>query len=97
MTAIPGLFNAWVRPVVVSREDSNAPRALLICAPITSSNRKSQYEVSIGRHRFLNLDGYVNVQGLQAIQHHELHKKIGHLSYENMNEIKKALRFAFDL
>jgi mRNA interferase MazF len=87
-----------VRPmVIVSREDAAAPRALSICAPITSANRHSPYEAPIGKLHFLSVDGCVNVQGIQAIQDHELRRKIGQLSQANMAEIKKALRFALDL
>jgi len=82
---------------IVSREDLDAPRALAVCAPITSSNRGSRYEVSIGKPHFLHGEGYVNLQGLQAVQHHELRTKIGRLSQENMNNIRNALRFTFDL
>ena len=89
---------AKVRPmVIISREDPSAPRALSICAPITSSNRGSKYEVPIGKPRFLSVEGYVNVQGIQAVQHHELQRKIGQLSQENMIEIRNALRFALEL
>ena len=43
-----------VRPmVVVSREDPDAPRALAICAPVTTAYRGSEYEVDIGKPRFL--------------------------------------------
>jgi len=58
--------------VVVSREDEDAPRVLSICAPITTSYRESKYEVEIGKPKFLRYSIYVNIQGLQAIQHHEL-------------------------
>jgi mRNA interferase MazF len=39
---------AKTRPMlVVSRRDKDAPRALAVCAPITTSTRGSDYEVSI--------------------------------------------------
>jgi len=50
-----------VRPmVVVSREDEDAPRALSLCAPITTSSRNSRYEVALasftgGTEGFLGL------------------------------------------
>jgi mRNA interferase MazF len=89
---------AKVRPMlVVSREDRTAPRALAICAPITSSNRGSRYEVSIGKPRFLDYDSFVNVQGLQAIQFHELRKSIGRLPEASMIEVKAALAYLFDI
>ena len=71
---------AKTRPmVVVSRHDPVAPRALCVCAPITTSTRDSDYEVSIGKLKFLHETSYVNVQGLQAIQYHELKRMIGRL------------------
>jgi mRNA interferase MazF len=83
--------------VVVSREDLDPPRALAVCAPVTTAHRGSKYEVSIGKQRFLRLDSYVNVQGLQAIQHHELSRRIGVLDAESMTKIRAALKYAFDL
>jgi len=89
---------AKARPMlVVSRKDADAPRALAICTPITTLYRDSDYEVSIGRPRFLNESSYVNVQGLQAIQYHELKKRLGTISEDQMVSIRKSLAFALDL
>lgn len=83
---------AKTRPMlVVSRRDDDAPRALSVCAPITTSSRNSRYEIEIGKPKFLHESSYVNVQGLQAIQHHELRRAIGRLPEEKMNEIRAAL------
>jgi hypothetical protein len=35
--------------IVLSREDEDAPRALSVCAPITTANRGSSYEVELPR------------------------------------------------
>lgn len=83
--------------VVVSREDSNAPRALAICAPITTAYRESEYEVDIGKPRFLREKSYVNVQGLQAIQYHELIGPIGSLDASTMQAIAAAMKFTLGL
>lgn len=83
--------------VVVSREDRDSPRALSICAPITTAYRHSIYEVDIGKPSFLREQSYVNVQGLQAIQHHELSVRVGKLNESIMDKIKTALRYTFDL
>lgn len=77
--------------LVVSRRDEGAPRALSICAPITTSTRDSRYEVAIGKPKFLHEDSFVNVQGLQAIQHHELKRVIGKLSEDKMADVRNAL------
>ncbi len=82
---------------VVSREDTDAPRALSICAPITTSYRGSKYEVEIGKQKFLRDKSYVNVQGLQAVQHHELLGPIGKLDKITMEAIKSALKYTLEL
>jgi len=87
-----------VRPMIVlSREDSDPPRALAICAPITTSSRGSKYETAIGNPSFLKSESFVNVQGLQAIPHHELHRKLGNISEAYLSQIKDALGFALSL
>lgn len=83
--------------VVVSREDANAPRALSLCAPITTKYRHSAYEVELGKLRFLREVSYVNVQGVQAIQHHELSHRIGTIPAATMAKIRAALVFALAL
>jgi len=89
---------AKTRPmVVVSRRDENAPRALSICAPVTTSTRASKYEVPIGKPKFLRENSFVNVQGLQAIQHHELKRMIGRLPEDKMAEVREALLWMLDV
>ena len=83
--------------VVVSRCDPEAPRALTLCAPITTQYKGSQYEVDIGKPHFLRQQSYVNVQGLQAIQHHEFTDFVGKLNAVTMEAIKVALRYALEL
>lgn len=87
-----------VRPMVVlSREDPDAPRALAVCAPVTTAYRESRYEVEIGKPPFLRQLSYVNVQGLQAVQHHELIGPIGRLHPTAMEKIRAALKYTLDL
>ena len=89
---------AKTRPMlVVSRRDDDAPRALSVCAPITTSSRDSEYEVPIGKAKFLHEASYVNVQGLQAIQHHELKRMIGRLSPADFHEVKSAIKWLFEI
>ena len=83
--------------VVVSREDPDAPRALAVCAPVTTAYRGSEYEVDIGKPSFLRHQSYVNVQGLQAIQHHELIGPIGSFQPAAMEKIRVALKYTLDL
>jgi mRNA interferase MazF len=91
-------LRAKARPmVVVSREDPDSPRALSLCVPLTTSYRGSPYEVAIGTLRFLRHSSYANVQGLQAVQHHELRGPIGKLGAVKLGEIKQALAYILDL
>lgn len=86
------------RPMlVVSRYDRDAPRALSVCAPITTSTRDSRYEVPIGKQKFLHEQSYVNVQGLQAVQHHELERLIGRLPAGQFQMVKNALIWLLDI
>lgn len=83
--------------VVLSRRDDSAPRALTVCAPITTSRRGGQYEVEVGRVPFLSADSCINVQGIQAVQHHEPKRRNGSLPEAALAATKAALVFMFDL
>ncbi len=83
--------------LAVSREDADPPRALCLCVPITSAYRGSGYEVELPPMPFLRLKSYANVQGLQAVQHHELQGPIGIFYGRAMDEVRAALRYALDL
>ena len=83
--------------LVVSREDSNPPKALCLCVPITSAHRGSPYEVELPSRSFLRVKSFANVQGLQAIQHHELQGPIGTFYGKAMDDVRAALRYAMEL
>jgi mRNA-degrading endonuclease toxin of MazEF toxin-antitoxin module len=83
--------------LVVSREDDEAPRALSLCVPITSASRKSDYEVELPSRPFFRMKSYANVQGLQAIQHHELNGPLGTIFGEPFEKVREGLRYAMDL
>jgi mRNA-degrading endonuclease toxin of MazEF toxin-antitoxin module len=83
--------------MVVSREDAAAPRALSICAPITTANRGSAYEVELPSRPFLRERSYANIQGLQAIQHHELQGLIGIFHGKVMEQIREAIAYTFEI
>jgi mRNA interferase MazF len=83
--------------VVVSRSDNNPPRALALCVPITTQNRGSDYEVELPRVRFLREQSYANVQGLQAIQYHEMEGPVGRFTAPTLDAIRQALRYAMEL
>ena len=83
--------------VVVSRFDSDPPRALVLCAPITTQYRKSDYEVPIGKPKYLKESSYVNLQGIVTIQFRELKRKAGQLETNIFNQVKNAIRYTFNL
>jgi len=89
---------AKTRPVViVSRQDPNPPRALVLYVPLTTQRRPSRYEVPLPRFPFLDRDSVANVQGLGSIPTVRLERKIGRLSKEVMASLKSALAFVLDL
>ena len=89
---------AKTRPVVIlSRDDPQAPRALVVYIPLTTQNRRSHYEVEIGNLRFLKEASVVNVQGIGSIPVARLQRKLGSLPTETLHKIKEAIRFALDL
>ena len=89
---------AKVRPVlVVSRYDSDPPRALTIYLPLTTQDRGSRYEVSVGPLPFLDRTSVVNVQGIGALIEPRLERKLGQLPADIFAKVKEALRFALEL
>ena len=89
---------AKTRPVVIlSRDDPQAPRALVVYIPLTTQNRRSHYEVEIGNLRFLKEASVANVQGIGSIPVARLQRKLGSLLTETLHKIKEAIRFALDL
>lgn len=87
-----------VRPaVIVSREDPDSPRAIAICAPLTTQNRGSSYEVALGKLKFLDKESWINVQGVMSIGHEKLIRRLGRISTGQLDDVKTALRFALDL
>lgn len=105
MTPVPGEIHlvdlgmvGKVRPaIVVSREDPDAPRAIALCVPVTTRNRDSRYEVALGKLKFLDKDSWANVHGLTSVEHAKLLRRLGRVTPAQLEELKKALRFALDL
>lgn len=89
---------AKTRPVViVSRSDSDPPRALVIYVPLTTQNRQSSYEVPLPKLPFLHEVSIANVQGIASIPTVRLERKLGIIPQSIMNQIREAIRFALDL
>lgn len=89
---------AKVRPaVVVSRYDPDSPRALAVLVPLTTEYRGSDYEVPLGRLRFLTKESWANTQGTMSIGHERLLRPLGSVTTSQLAQIKVALRYALDL
>ena len=87
-----------VRPVViVSREDPDPPRSLVIYVPLTTQNRGSDYEVPIPKVRFLDRNSVANVQGLGSVATVRLGRKLGTLPGETIAAIENAVLWALAL
>lgn len=89
---------AKVRPVIiVSRQDPDPPRALVLYVPLTTQRRSSPYEVPLPLLPFLDRESVANVQGLGSLPTLRLERRIGRLSAQIMEQLKEALAFALDL
>jgi mRNA interferase MazF len=88
---------AKTRPVVIiSRNDPQAPRALVTYVPLTTQNRYSRYEVQLGNVKFLREASVANVQGIGSIPTSRLQRKLGLVPAETLDKIKEAIRFALE-
>ena len=86
------------RPVViVSRDDPDPPRALIIYVPLTTQNRHSTYEVVLPKFRLLSRDSVANAQGIGSLPKARLERRLGKLPENAMSDIKGAIAFALDL
>ena len=89
---------AKTRPVVVvSRDDPDPPRSLILYVPLTRQNRHSNYEVVLPHLPFLDHDSVANVQGLGSLPTVRLERRLGMLPDDVRAKIKRALAFALDL
>ena len=83
---------AKTRPVViVSRQDPDPPRALVLYVPLTTQRKDSPYEVPLPRLPFLDRESVANVQGLGSLPTVRLERRIGRLSAEIMDDSRMAL------
>lgn len=89
---------AKTRPIViVSRQDPDPPRSLVLYVPLTTQRRDSPYEVPLPRLPFLDRESVANVQGLGSLPTVRLERMIGKLPNNVMERLKDALAFALDL
>lgn len=89
---------AKTRPVViVSRDDPDPPRALVLYVPLTTQNRESPYEIVLPQLRFLDRNSVANVQGLSSLPTARLERRLGKLPDDVLTRIRRALAYALDL
>jgi mRNA interferase MazF len=86
---------AKTRPVILSRNDPEAPRALVTYNPLTTQDRRSRYEIELGNLRFLKEISVANVQGIGSIPMSRLQRRLGSLPTETLDRIKQAVCFAW--
>ena len=89
---------AKTRPVIIiSTDDPDPPRSLLIYIPLTSQNRGSKYEVSLAHVTWLAKDTVANVQGIGSLPLKRFERKIGVLSTADLSKVRQALIYACNL
>lgn len=89
---------AKTRPVViVSREDPEPPRALVVYVPLTTQYRQSSYEVELPNLRFLKQKSVANVQGISTLPIVRLERKLGDLPITVLKEIQGAIGYTIDI
>jgi mRNA interferase MazF len=89
---------AKVRPVlIVSRDDPDPPRALVLYLPLTRQNRGSAYEIDLGHLRFLDDRSFANVQGLGSLATVRLERFLGKIPRDLFTKVKAAISFAMEL
>ena len=89
---------AKTRPVtILSRNDPEAPRALVIYVPLTTQNRGSKYEVQLPKLQCLHETSVANVQGIGSLTRNRLERKLGTLPPEILRQIRQAVAFAIGL
>lgn len=61
-------------------------------APLTSQIRGMRGEIDLGNPRWLPKRSAVNVQGIASFDPRKLKRRMGHLSPDQLVEVKAALR-----
>ncbi len=104
---IPKLGEVWmvdmgmagkIRPaVVVLDENVTTERSLVIHVPVTSQNRGTALEVSLGHLRFLTPESVANVQAIGSLPKTRFERRLGTLPPGDLERIRQAMRLAFGL
>ena len=85
-----------VRPVVImSREDTQAPRALSLFVPLTKNSHGTRYEVQMPSA--MAEVAVASVQAIGVAEFAELRYRTGRFDSLTVDKIKGAIRWIFDL
>jgi mRNA interferase MazF len=80
------------RPVIViSRDESNPPRAITTYIPITKENRGSAYEIDLGQLGFLDRGSVANVQAVATAGTHRFLFRKGVVPPDLLKKVEQAL------
>ena len=89
---------AKTRPVViVSREDNDPPRAIVVYVPLTRQSRSRDYEGALPPQPFLKGDSTATAQGVASIPTVQLEAKLGRLPESVLAEITQALAYTLNI
>ncbi len=91
---------AKYRPLlVISREDSDAKRALAVCVPLTTEIRGGAYEVPIPRVRWMPGadEGVANIQGITSVEHHRLERRAGRFDPTVTRKVREIVGWMIEL
>jgi len=83
--------------LILAYPEPDDARALVIVAPLTSQIRGARGEIELGKPRWLPKPSAVNIQGLASLDRHRLERRMGHLSPDQMEQVKDALCDLLDL
>ena len=83
------------RPVVVlTRQEVLPLLGTAMVAPITSTIRGLPSEVAVGPDEGLRHDSAINLDHVQTVEQHQLHRYVGSLSPTKMRQVCRALAIA---
>jgi mRNA-degrading endonuclease toxin of MazEF toxin-antitoxin module len=85
--------------MIVSREDSQAERALTVCVPLTTEIRGGHYEVALPRVRWMpgTAQGVANVHGITSVECHRLERRAGCFEAPVIKKVRAAIAWMLEL
>lgn len=90
------------RPVLIIQNDiaNNYPSSIII-APLSSNTNKmrlpTHFEIKVNKKNNLQKDGLIILEQIRAIDKRRLQGKIGEITFDELEQIKKSLLFVFGI